>query len=166
MELGAYALISNGQLALQRIPHKDHCLDFGAEQIFLLDGCVAHDGDVFRPQHQHHVCSRGDTEGQNAAQSPASGLYFAESVWACSRVSNPSFDEIGQTDEVSHEPFLRRLINFNGCSALNHASLIHDRYNVGHGQSFQLIMGDVERGDLETFDQLAQLEARFLPKLC
>ena len=47
MELGAYALISNGQLALQRIPHKDHCLDFGAENVFLLDRCVAHDGDVF-----------------------------------------------------------------------------------------------------------------------
>jgi hypothetical protein len=30
MELGAYALISNGQLALQRIPHKDYCFDFGA----------------------------------------------------------------------------------------------------------------------------------------
>src|SRR5215469_12227514 len=27
-------------------------------------------------------------------------------------------------------------------------------------------MGDVERGDLETLDQLAQLEARFLPELC
>src|SRR6476660_7090177 len=26
-------------------------------------------------------------------------------------------------------------------------------------------MGDVERGDLETLDQLAQLEARFLPEL-
>jgi len=136
MELGAYALISNGQLALQRIPHKDYCFDFGAEKIFLLDGCVADDGDVFRAHDQHHVRSRGGTLGQNAAQSPASSFYFAESSWACPRVLHLSFDEVGQADEVSYEPFLRRLINFDGCSALNHASLVHDRNNVGHGQSF------------------------------
>ena len=49
---------------------------------------------------------------------------------------------------------------------LHDPAAIHYRHNIGHGQRFELIVGDIKRGDAEALDKLAQFEPRIFPKFC
>ena len=76
-----------------------------------------------------------------------------------------AFDEIGQPDKIGDEPDRRRAINIERRRLLYDETRIHNRDHIGHGQRFQLIMGDIDGGDAETLYQIANFGPGFFAKL-
>ena len=64
---------------------------------------------------------------------------------------------VAVTDEVCNECVLRLIVNILRCTDLLDISLIHDNDRIGHGQSFLLIMGNVDKSNAQFVFQTDQL---------
>ena len=78
---------------------------------------------------------------------------------------DPALDEVGKADEIRHEPHRRRTVDLHRRSLLDDPALFHDGDDIGHRERFELIVGHVDGGDPQAFDQIADLGAGLLAQL-
>ena len=69
---------------------------------------------------------------------------------------------IGRTDKIGNKLALRLEIDIARAAFLNDHAGVHDRDHVRHRESFDLVVGDVKRGDAQSPLQFPQLEAHAL----
>ena len=166
MEFGADLLRPDGQLAFQGVAHEYQGVDFALQDV-ICGGCgVGDDIDILRPNDDDDLLAGSQTVRQHAVQFAARRHHCAYAGHAGHGAINLALKKISQADEIGDKLFSRRLVDFYGRALLNDPALIHDRHGIGHGQRFQLIVGDVKSRDAQPLDQFAKLEAGFLAQLC
>ena len=105
-----------------------------------------------------------DLKRNQAVERSDDGINFAASGARNFSITT-SLKKIALAQEIGDESVFRSEINLAGCSFLNDLAIAHDRNAVGHGKRLDLIVGNIERGDVETQHEVPQLKAHLLTQL-
>ena len=147
-------------------PMRYQRIDFALQDVTCRGYGLGDDIDILRPDDDDDLLAGSRTVRQHAMQFAARRHHLADAGHTGPGAVNPALKKIGQADKIGNKLFSRRLVDFHGCALLNDPALIHDRDGIGHGQRFQLIVGDVKSRDAQPLDQFAQLEAGFFAQFC
>ena len=74
-------------------------------------------------------------------------------------------DDVGVSDEVCNESILRLIVDLFRRADLLNVALVHNNDGIGHGQSFFLVMSDIDECDAELIFQTDQLILHVLAQL-
>ena len=119
----------------------DHTFD---DSFFRLDQI-----DVFRADHRIY---RFVASESNVHTLPGGSQHFDNLIFHHGGRKN-----VAVSDKVCYKGVLWFVINILRCSDLLDISLIHDNDRIGHGQSFLLIMGNVDKSNAQFVFQTDQL---------
>ena len=119
----------------------------------------------FRRDHLNVLGTDNDINGLVGVKALVHALKAASRELYHAVLGHTAVDDVALADEVGNEGVDRFVVNVRRGAYLLDIAVVHDNYAVAHGESFLLIVGNVDEGQLQLLLYAAELYLHLLSQL-